>query len=163
MSHFYEFRHRTFWVKKDGRIWNENDELMQGKLDGYLTINMRFKEDGKLEYVTLFHHRIVAEIFVPNPKNKPYVIHLDGDKSNNSAENLAWATQEERYAHQVKLGLYCKPKLTVEKVLEIKKQLKKRIPVNTIAGKYGVSHTQIHRINRGENWASVKKSAVQSL
>jgi HNH endonuclease len=155
MSHFYEFRHRTFWVKKDGRIWNENDELMQGKLEGYPSINMRFKEDGKLEYVTLFHHRIVAEIFVPNPEDKPFVIHLDADKANNNAENLAWATFEERYLHQSKMGLFNKPKLTVQEVSEIKERIKHRIPFSIIAEEYGVSHTQINRINRGENWAYV--------
>jgi hypothetical protein len=156
MSHFYEFRHRTFWVKKDGRIWNENDELMQGKLDGYPSINLRFKEDSKLEYVTLFHHRIIAEIFVPNPENKPYVIHLDGDKANNDAENLAWATEQERYQHQAQMGLFNKPKLTTEEVLEIKERIKHRIPLSTIAVEYGVSHTQIRRIDRGENWTNVK-------
>ena len=41
-------------------------------------------------------HRLVAETFVPNPLNKPYVDHYPNrDTSCNNAENLRWATTEE--------------------------------------------------------------------
>lgn len=40
-------------------------------------------------------HRLVAEAFLPNPKNKPYVIHKNWDKRNNSVFNLSWATASE--------------------------------------------------------------------
>ena len=37
-------------------------------------------------------HRIVAEVFIPNPDNLPIVMHLNNDKSDNRVENLAWGT-----------------------------------------------------------------------
>ena len=40
-------------------------------------------------------HRLVAELFVDNPNGCDYVNHLDYDKSNNSADNLEWATAAE--------------------------------------------------------------------
>lgn len=41
-------------------------------------------------------HLVVAELFVDNPHNKKYVKHIDGDFSNNSAENLEWIDWKER-------------------------------------------------------------------
>lgn len=38
-------------------------------------------------------HRLVAITFVPNPDNCPYVLHKDGNRANNKAQNLEWCDE----------------------------------------------------------------------
>lgn len=62
-------------------------------------------------------NRLVAETFIPNPDNKPEVNHKNGDKTDNSAGNLEWATKSENMIHAYHSGLQTKGRHHIRKVV----------------------------------------------
>ena len=59
---------------------------------GYL--NVTLLDNGKKpRYFRV--NRLVALAFIPNPNNKPYVNHIDEDRTNNNVSNLEWVTPKE--------------------------------------------------------------------
>ena len=91
------FYHTCKW-KRNYRI-----KLLKQKPNpyGYLHVSILLNK----KRVSKFIHRMVAMLFVPNPKNKPEVNHLDGNKKNNAASNLKWVTSSENVKHAFATGL----------------------------------------------------------
>lgn len=50
-------------------------------------------------------HRLVAEAFIPKPEWATQVNHIDGEKTNNRADNLEWVNQSMNQAHAYSIGL----------------------------------------------------------
>ena len=55
-------------------------------------------------------HRLVAEVFIPNPDNLPQINHIDGNKDNNCVSNLEWCNQSHNFRHAYDMGLVSKEK-----------------------------------------------------
>ena len=113
-------------------------------------------------------HRLVAELFVSNPDQKPQVNHKDGNKANNHYSNLEWVTDQENRLHAIETGLWdnisakvsqrqtgsgnsC-AKLNDSDVLAIYQMLKSGCTVGDIARQYNVNHSNISSIKSGKSW-----------
>lgn len=71
---------------------------LENTLDGYLRISL-MQNSIKTKYLC---HRLVAQEFIPNSDNKPFVNHLNGIRSDNRVDNLEWCTQSENELYSIK-------------------------------------------------------------
>ena len=109
-------------------------------------------------------HRLLAKHFIPNPENKPYINHIDGNPLNNALDNLEWVTHSENVQHAVRTGLFNNKgenhplsKLTDREVLEIRDLYKHRIFKQWEIGEiYGVGRSNIGFIVRNKTRKAVE-------
>lgn len=66
---------------------------------GYVRVEIQEKVNGVIKFKRIYIHRVLAEIFIPNPKNYKIVNHIDGNKKNFNLENLEWCTQKYNVYH----------------------------------------------------------------
>lgn len=96
--------YENYIIYSDGKIFSTTrNKFLTNKImqDGYCRLQLW----DKCQYKMFNVHRIVAEVFIPNPENKPFVNHKNGNKQDNRVENLEWVTQKENIAHAYKTGL----------------------------------------------------------
>lgn len=91
------------YVNKAGVLNTLRCMIMKPHVDPYGYLRVCTTVDGK--HMSTSVHRLVALAFIPNPDNKPTVNHKDGNKRNNSVENLEWATPAEQNRHAILHGL----------------------------------------------------------
>lgn len=92
-------------VYKDGREYTYPSKIIKNQKvsTGYRSV-MFYGVNGKKQY---YVHRLVAETFIPNPKNLGDVNHKDGCKTNNIILNLEWCSRSDNIKHAYKKGLIC--------------------------------------------------------
>lgn len=154
--------------KKDGTPLYKQKEIVSHNLKpygDYIILTLNKNGARKMFYL----HVVVANHFVDNPLNLPYVNHKDGNKLNNNHCNLEFCTLSENQKHAYRTGLHTplygeahqNTKLTDNEINEI------RIAYNTnlysqrsLANMYNVSQCQIHNIvtNKQRNSCYIQKS-----
>lgn len=153
-----------FIYRKDGiKSWYEGKELNISETNrGYKVINITNTRKHTCTRYKL--HRLVAVCFVDGKtRDKKYVNHIDGDKSNNNANNLEWVTDAENKRHAAKNELYCQgsrhpeAKFTEEEIQEIRNQYNNGISQAELRKKYHVSNATMFNIVHNISWKSVKE------
>jgi len=91
-------------IRSDGRRCVVTEKILTERVNDRGYIEIKLSRLGSSTYKKL--HRIVATAFLDNPENKPEVNHKDGNKKNNQAENLEWATHSENMQHAFANGLH---------------------------------------------------------
>lgn len=98
-----------YLVLSDGRLYSRKTrKFLTPKIDssGYIkyAITTIWNEKTNKTGIVVNAHRIVAEVFIPNPNNYPYVHHIDGNKLNNTVDNLQWVSAKQNTAEFLKNG-----------------------------------------------------------
>ena len=92
-------------------------------------------------------NRLVAKAFIPNPKEKPEVNHIDNNPSNNHVSNLEWVTGKENMAHASRQGRLMRV-FTDDILKDILSN--RKISSEYYSKLYGISGSTIRRVRRGE-------------
>lgn len=138
-------------ITAQGQVINKtNGHALKGQPNakGYLRVSI----GGKL----MFIHRLVAEKYIPNPDNKEQINHINGDKTDNRAENLEWVSNQENRNHAVKEKLHlqgedCKQsKLDWEKVNYIREH--PEVTIKYFSELYSVSRSTISDVRHYRTW-----------
>lgn len=91
-SHVYS----NTYANKVGEVILKHDTSARG----YHRITL-FKDKQKTRVRV---HRLVAEAFIPNPENKPYIDHINTDVNDNKVTNLRWSTPKENSNNAITLS-----------------------------------------------------------
>ncbi len=157
---------RLRWYNGASEQW---DIIKQYLGNGYYYAGFKMDDTRKRSRSLKAVHRLVATSFVRRPTAKHrFVIHENFNLLDNRADNLLWVTRNELTEHnqmnprvQAALskikGKVTNSKLTETQVIRLKKKLKRsNNPLYKIAREFGITHTQLNRIRRGENWGHIE-------
>lgn len=155
-----------YYINKKGELFTDNgNKKMKNCLkNGYVKNTLVLKDGSQKSF---FRHRLVMICFnkVDNYKNLQ-VNHIDGNKQNNTLNNLEWCTNQENRIHAVKLGLAASlkgednpaSKLLESQVLDIINDLLNHVPYSQICKKYNCSKSTISVIKNKRNWVYLTKN-----
>lgn len=158
---------------------NGNERIYKEKIKDKFAINssgykkISYYNDG--EFKNYYLHRLIAMAFIPNPENKPFVNHKDGNKLNNNIDNLEWCTHSENIIHAYKNHLkedtgYAKyirresnRKLTEDEINDIRAMYKKGIKQVDIAKKYNLYSRTVNNIVHDNLYRQIEMTPLDRM
>jgi len=147
-------------VSDDGRVWSVRRASFKAATknsDGYEYVQLWEHNRPKLRAV----HHLVLTAFVGKRPAGGECNHLDGNKSNNRAENLEWTTRSGNNQHAYDLGLKHpksgsrngRAKLTEGRVRMAKAMHRSgQFRIEELGHVFGVTGCTVRRAITGETW-----------
>lgn len=152
-------------TRRDARGYLRVSKVLTLTLDGkYLKVGVGRPQKNKARmYVSERVHRLVCEAFHGSaPKGKPYALHKNDVKTDNTPLNLYWGTQSENLKDayrngllDVKAGRNPAARLSLADIRYIRSKYiprDKDYGARALAKKFNSCHSHICRILRGESW-----------
>lgn len=96
-----EYTYTDNYGKGRFRTIPEREATIYQNKEGYFVVKLSGRSQ---DHIML--HRMIAEIWCDKPEGCTQVNHIDGDKGNNSAENLEWVTPSENMIKSFKNGTH---------------------------------------------------------
>ena len=92
-----------YLINSVGQIKNKKNAILKpGKTkNGYYTVSLTSNKKHRTYYV----HRLVANNYIKNQNNYKEVNHIDGNKNNNTVDNLEWCSRSRNLSHAYETGL----------------------------------------------------------
>ena len=154
---------KGYFITHKGTVINSKGQVIKASTGstGYAKVTL-VKEHGGRLYANI--HRLVAVAFIPNPDDKPYVNHIDGDKLNNHLDNLEWVTPSENMIHACRVlqkGLGSSngnSELTEKQVVKICELLQGGYRNNQIAEYVQVYDYHVAQIRKQLTWKHISKN-----
>jgi hypothetical protein len=96
---------KRYEIDKTGKVYIKGKDCIKqpfGIPSGYVRISLTADGDNSKLTKKFYIHRLVAEAWIPNPKNLPFVNHINSNKEDNRVENLEWCTASQNMLHNSK-------------------------------------------------------------
>ena len=135
------------WIKnRNGMVRNVKEKILKPYEDvgGYLTVKLPINNKQKTYRV----HRLVAEAFIPNPNNYPFINHKDENKKNNNVNNLEWCTAEYNLNYGTR-NERCMKKVTMIDASSGEK-IKTFSSLKEVEETLGISHSKVSCVCHGK-------------
>lgn len=109
-------------------------------------------------------HTLVAEAFLGARPKGSHVRHLDGNKTNNGLNNLAYGTPKENAEDSVRLGVLVRgnshwsSKINQDQAADCIRRLNSGESPTRISAETGVGRNTVYKIKYGESWAWLRSA-----